>query len=334
MPQIPFDPKFKNKSFFDFPKLKLKKGEKARVTVLEFPVAEFVHNLRKIILEDGQPVLKTETYGRDNDKERQVPEATFVGKFICLGNPEVLEKSQIDPDNCPACKASVENVSAVEAPKRRFVLHILKYQVKKGSFEVQQPFQAEVLAWELSENRFGQLVDINSEYGDIRKVDLTLGPCEIEAYQKYGISTGNGYTLSESDNLAKASEIIKANKADDLTPLLGRKVTPNELQSQVADILRMWDRGFGTTSSQAPGAAAPKGELDFTSFVQTPQAPAAAAAPAAVATEEAVAAPDLGSLATPQADPEPAAAPEPEEKPVSATTDVPDLDALLGSLGK
>ena len=332
MPRIGFDPKHKRSSFFEYPKLKLEKNEKARVTIVESePIAEFVHNLAKIILDEGRPIMKTVTYGKDGDKTKEVPENEFIGKFLCLGDPEVLDTQESDPDNCPACKAYQENSSAIGKPQRRIVFHILKYATKKGSFEISQPFQAQVLAWEMPDTRFGTLVDIASEHGDLRKIDLCLGPCTKPAWQTYDISPGATCVLADPDNRQRAAEILKENMAEDLTPLLGRKVTPGELQAKVNEILDQWRRGFGGGgySSESSSAASTKPEaahteLDFSSLIPNRQAQSAAS-PASASPASAPALADLAQDAAP-------AEAESEQKPVSKTDDIPDLESLLGNM--
>lgn len=333
MPKIGFDPQFKRQSFFDYPKLKLDRNDKARVTIVDAePVAEFVHSLRKVELIDGRPTMKTESYGRDGEKSRDVPETEFLGKYLCLGDDDVLNDRGSDPQNCPACAASIRFASALDAPRRRIVFHVLRYATKTGSFEVAQPFQANLLAWEMPDTRFATLIDIASEHGDIRQIDLCLGPCTKPAWQTYDISPGAGRTLDNQDNRQRAMEIIKENRADDLTPLLGRKASPEVLQGLVDDIVQTWQRAFpqagAPTSQGSNGSTKPEpanSGLDFTSLLgggeqQTSQAAAAPAQPAD--------APNLSSLA----EDAPAEQPKAEPQKVSKTNDIPDLESILGGL--
>lgn len=323
MPQIGFDQQYKRSTFFDYPKLKLEKNEKARVTVVDAPIAEFVHTLVKIVLENGRPIMKTVPYGRDGTKTKEVPVHEFMGKFLCLGETETMLKSEADPDHCPMCAAYLENSGAIGRPQRRVVFHILKHSTKTGSFEIRQPYQAQVLAWEMPDSRFGKLQDIYQEHGDLRKIDICLGPCTKPDWQEYDISPGATSVLDDPANKQTALAIVKENMAEDLTPLLGRKISAAEVKAKIKEILEQWDRGFGVPSSPvSPVSTKPEvsnGEMDFSGLLggqKDGQKKEQEDKPSWLPDEP----PTLTSLA--------------EDKPVkpSRTDDIPDLDALLGDL--
>jgi hypothetical protein len=253
VPKIEFGTEFKKKSYFDYPKLSLEQNEKARVCVMDSPTMEYVHTLRKVITENGRPIMETQRFGKNQERTREVPQTDFVGKFICLGDPDVLADKSVDPNNCPACKASVENGAAVDGPRRRFVVHVIKYQTNKGSFNLQTPFQVELLAWEFTEQRFNALVDIVEEHGSLPRIDLCLGPCQNKGFQKYDIIPGgNCQWAADDDRKGKTKAVLTANRSEDLSPLLGRKVNDTELRSQVADVLQAYAYAFGRNDAM-PG---------------------------------------------------------------------------------
>lgn len=253
MAKIEFGEENKRKGFFDFPKLALEKNEKARVCVLETPDAEYVHTLRKIITENGKPVMRTDEWKtKTGTKTKEVPDMDFVGKYICLGDAQTVKDKAADPDNCPACKASIEVPGAVEGAKRRFVLHVIKYETKKGTFNLQEPFQAKVLAWEFTENRFSTLVDIQMEHGNLPQVDLCLGPCENAGFQKYEIIPGGSCQWGTTEERKSQTRQIVANgRSDDLSPLLGRRVSEAEIRGVVNDLVQSWNVAFGLNGSGA-----------------------------------------------------------------------------------
>lgn len=270
MPQIEFEDGYKKKSNYDFDKLTLEQGERARVCVLENPTVEYVHVLNRVIMDRGRPVMVTETYGKNGEKSREVPETDYVGRFLCLGDFKVLEKSGVDPDNCPACKAAVES-TAVARPKRRFAAHVLKYQVKKNSFSVQDPFQVNLQVWDFTDTRYDALTDIKSEHGALPNLDLNLGPCENKGFQKYTITPGNGCEWSKNEERKRmVADVLKSQKVDDLSLVLGRKSTFAELNSQVLDVVHAWNTAFG-----APGSTPEEDtreEPDFTlNFEEKPE---------------------------------------------------------------
>jgi hypothetical protein len=249
MPKIEFEDGYKKKGNYDFDKLTLEQGERARVCVLENPTVEYVHVLNRVILDRGQPVMTTQVFGKNGEKSREVPETDYVGRFLCLGNFEVLEAKSVDPDNCPACKASLES-AAVDRPKRRFAAHVLKYQVKKNSFTIQDPFQVSLQVWDFTDTRYDALVDIKTEHGALPNLDLNLGPCENKNFQKYTFSPGNGCEWSKSADRKKiVQDVLKTQKVDDLSLVLGRKSTFGELNSQVQDVVHTWNIAFGTPGS-------------------------------------------------------------------------------------
>jgi len=250
MPQIDFDEGYKRKGMFDYDKLTLESQEKARVCVIDQPIMEYVHTLRKIITENGQPIMVTEKYGKAFEKTREVPKNDFVGKYICLGEIEVLKDKGVDKENCPACQLAAENGAAVEVAKRRFVVHVLKYETKKNSFNLLEPYGAKLLAWEFAESRFSSLVDIRVEHGKLNEKDLNLGPCENKTFQKYEITPGASCEWRSSEERMKQTvAIIKAQRAEDLSPLLGRRVEAYELKSVVQDIVDTYNRAFGHPGS-------------------------------------------------------------------------------------
>lgn len=258
--KVPFGKEWKDKnSVFDFPKLKLDKDEKARVVIIdEEPECEFVHNLRKIVVDDyGKPLME-EKSTRDGQKYSK-PKTDFKGKFVCLGDPEVLFESGVDPDNCPACKAAIENSSAIARPEPRFVLNILKYNLKKGTTTVNTPFQVELQAWEFGLGRMKALKGLADEHGDLRKIDLLLGPVEGPLmYQKFPINIGKEAEAWKKAHQETSVSVIKNNQ-EDLTPILGRKVSDSELRAQVYELVRAYNEAFGIPGA-VPQAPQPKEE--------------------------------------------------------------------------
>lgn len=249
MPKIEFETGFKKKSNTDFNKLTLDQNERARVCVIESPTVEYVHPLSRVIMDQGKPVMTTKTYGKNNEKSREVPETDYVGRYLCLGDFDVLESKGVDPDNCPACKASIES-SAVDGPTRRFAAHVIQYQVKKGGFAIQEPFQISLKVWDFTNTRYDALTDIKEEHGSLPGLDLNLGPCENKGFQKYTISPGNGCEWSKSADRKKiVREVLESQKVDDLSLVLGRRVNFAELNGQVQDVVRTWNQAFGVPGS-------------------------------------------------------------------------------------
>lgn len=324
MPKIEFGSEFKKKGYFDYPKLSLEQNEKARVCVMDSPTMEYVHTLRKVITENGRPIMETQRFGKNQERTREVPTTDFVGKFICLGEGDILTDKGVDPDNCPACKASVENGAAVDVPRRRFVVHVIKYQTNKGSFNVQTPFQVELLAWEFTEQRFNALVDIVEEHGSLPRIDLCLGPCQNKGFQKYDIIPGGKCQWAETDERkATTKTLLTENRSEDLTPLLGRSVSPEELRSQTLDVVQAYNFAFGRNDAM-PTADTNAGNdlsalLDETAPASKPSAPA-----------DPWAGGPTDDSGWPQGDPKPDT--KPDAKGPVTKDEIEDLESLLSDL--
>jgi hypothetical protein len=164
----------------DFPRLKLKVNEKARIGCIEkAPEMMFVHTLQMYTLdENGQKVMETR---KGNRGEYQVPVLQFVGQHVCFGDENTLLKSAsgYDPANCPTCAASDEH-DLIKKPVRRYAMHVLQYVCQTDSFVVASPLQVMSRAWVFTANRMNTLIDINTEWattGGLAKHDLLLGPC-------------------------------------------------------------------------------------------------------------------------------------------------------------
>lgn len=226
---------------FDFPKLKLKNGEKARVILgLEDPVMEYVHTLRKPTIVDGKPVIKQVTNERTNVTSNEF-QKDFVGNPICLGDESVIADKGIDPKRCPACALAKEHPDMAEPPKRRFAMHIIRYRTKSGTFAPAVPFSVEILVWAFTDMVFNKIVDFKEEWDDLRKLDFLLGPCTNENFQKFDIAPGSEAAwLKDEDHKKAVAQTFKENQIPDLTIACGRQVQPEWMKQDVEQIKEAW----------------------------------------------------------------------------------------------
>jgi hypothetical protein len=238
MPVADFTPEHKKESAYNYPRLKLDRGESARIILIEQrPHFEFVHTMRAPqIGPDGKPVMVTNTrFG----KEVVEPEYDFIGRHICLGNIDVVSDKGIDAANCPVCATSKES-SAVKAPERRFAMHVIRYQLKPGtsSFEVASPLQVQCVAWDFGDKIFNKIVDFKTEFGDLRKHDLKLGPCENKQYQKFDIAiAGDAIWLKNKEWMEQVKETYESNKAEDLALLIARRLSRELVEEDLDKVL-------------------------------------------------------------------------------------------------
>lgn len=254
MPKISFSADNKVKTFNDYPKLKFnEKGERARVVVLDGePYAEWVHTLRAPVIINGEVQMESVKDKQGNVTER--PKMDFIGQHICFGNPQKLaEAPHKDPANCPTCAAGNET-EAVEAPRRRMAVHIVRYKTQPGSYKPQEPFQAELLAWVFGEKVFDSLVGIIEEHGDLRQKDLLL-ECSNKMFQNVEIQIGGSAAwLATEENKQFVQRLYAENKSDDLTTLLARKVTRQQAEEDIAKVKLRHAQAFGGTTEGAGSA--------------------------------------------------------------------------------
>ncbi len=197
MPRIPLDPKHKSESVFDYPRLKLDKGERARIVCIEKdPLYEFVHTLRAPQILNGEPVMEMVKSRDGGETERN--KFDFIGRHICLGDIGILQERGVDPVNCPECKVSTES-DAVRAPERRFAMHIVRYATQPGGFTVASPFSVTLIAWAYSDTIYNKLADTAAEHGDLTRRDLLLGPCQVAQYQKFDIAIASSAASSRPE---------------------------------------------------------------------------------------------------------------------------------------
>lgn len=318
MPRIEFAAENKvAKTNFDYPKLKLKSGERARVLVLEDPTVEFVHTLRAPQIVNGIPQMGTEK--RKDGTEYQDYKKDFVSKPLCLGDFNTLVEKGSDPVNCSVCKMAQEHPDWVAAPQRRYAMHVVRYKTKAGGFDPITPFSVEVVVWGFTDTIFNQIVDFKNEWGDLRKHDLLLGPCTNEMFQKFEINVAaNAQWLVDESRRALVSEAFKENQIPDLAIACGSKKEQRWLDLDLEKIRDAW--GVVNSSSVTPGSVAsaePATDLadDLSSLLDTPAAPAAEA-PAA----------EAPAAAEPKAE-EPKA-----EEPKAETAPAGDFDDLLSGI--
>lgn len=342
MPRIDYEEtnKVQSRTNYDYPKLKLKHGERARVLLLEAPVMEYVHTIRAPKIVDGKPVMGTEK--RKDGTEYQDYKRDFVSRPLCLGDFNVLSDKGSDPTHCPMCKLAQEHPEWIQPPQPRYAQHIIRYKTKAGGFDLITPFSVETLVWSFTGNVFNQIVDIKTEWGDLRQHDLLLGPCTNEMFQQFDIQVGSRAEWLTTDERKKLTvETFKNNLIPDLSIACGSRKEERWIAEDLQRVRAAW-----TVVAQAedkPGvvdspASAPEvsGALDSL-LDDVKAAPAAKTEPPAeekiplakdVSYEET--AKDVDDLLALTEEPEKkAAAPAAEEEPKADATDFDDLLADL-----
>jgi hypothetical protein len=233
----------KSTNNYEYPKLKLTQGEKARIVIgLEPPVMEYVHTLRKPEIVNGVPQM--ETLKRKNGEEYRAHKKQFVGNPICEGREEVLEDKGLDKERCPMCALAAENSDYTDAPKRRYAMHVMRYRTKGNTSDIQNPFSVELLVWSFTQTVFNKLVDIRNdiEGGDLRKHDLVLGPCTNANFQQFDItpSLKKAEWMVDKERQVLFAETWKENQIPDLTIAIGARKKADWIKEDVATIKEAW----------------------------------------------------------------------------------------------
>lgn len=262
MPKMPLSSENKAKNSYEFPKLFLEKGERARIVLLDpVPQTEYVHTMRAPQITNGKPVPN------DDDKSRDPWKMDFIGRHICIGNFDTIADKGVDVKQCPVC-AEAKKSDAVKPPERRHALNVIRYKTQPGSFAVQNPFQVELVVWSFGDGIFNKLVEFADEWGDLRAHDLMLGPCEVKQYQKmdYNVA-GKAEWLQSDDRKALTTEVFKNNMLGDLTMAIGRKLTKEQVLDDLSKVLERHavanGKSIGTAGVQAE-------EVDVSGILEEP----------------------------------------------------------------
>lgn len=325
---------------FDYPKLKLENGERARIILLEDPIQEYVHTLRKPQIINGKPQMETKT--RKNGEEYQDYKTDFVGRPLCLGDYSTLQDKGSDAKNCPMCAQAAKDESIVQAPQRRYAMHVVRYKTKQGSFEPITPFSVETVVWAFTDMVFNLIVDFKTEWDDLRKHDLMLGPCTNAMFQKFEINVGAKAAWLEDDKRkALTIETFKENQIEDLTVACGSKKDRKWIDEDLTKIREAWAQVNGAEADASAAGDSSSLDADLSSLLDDP-APATQTAKKEEKAEEPVSDDSLDDLlgdSTPSAPAEekPAPAEEKAEAPAKAekkdeSADVANFDDLLADL--
>lgn len=245
MPTITFDSGNKKTDPTDFPKLKLKKEERARILVIQDPTFEYVHNLKAPKIVNGEAVMREAE--RKNGEKYKTYDLDFIGRPICLGDYGALEEKGVDPVNCPACRLAKESDMA-QPPERRFAVHVIRYAIKPGGFELATPFSCQSVVWSFTERMFSKLIDFAREHGSLTEKDLLLGPCESEMYQNFDMNISGVAAWRQEDPSLPAGwtrqqivvETFKQNQASDLKVFIGRETSARWMSEDCDKVEARW----------------------------------------------------------------------------------------------
>jgi len=236
MAKITFETKNKTQAVSDFPKLKLDKNQRVRVAILENPEFAYVHDLRAPKIVDGKPVYKS--VDRKDGTTFQALVTDWLSRSRCKGDEDTLGEVGIDPKNCAVCALAKENSAMAEAPKRRFAVHVVKYNTNPANFNLTDaPYGVNILVWQFTDVIFNKLVDIASIVGSLQEHDLLLGPCTDPQFQKFDINYDVKALWNSSPEYRETTlATLKANRAGDLLSLVGRNTEQRWIDQDIEKI--------------------------------------------------------------------------------------------------
>lgn len=250
MPKMPLSSEHKAKNNYDFPKMFLDFGERARIVLLDpTPLTEYVHTMRAPQLANGQPV-----YELDTKTGKQEMKYDFIGRHLCLGSFDVIADKGLDVKQCPVCAKSKET-DAVKAPERRHALNVIRYKTQTGSFAIQDPYQVELLVWAFADKVHSTLIEKADEWGDLRERDLNLGPCENKGWQKFDINVASKAEWLQKnpnesiDRIEFTKQVFQNNMVADLSIALGRKLSKEQVLEDLSRVLERHNAAFGVATT-------------------------------------------------------------------------------------
>ena len=261
MPKMTFEAKNKSQTGFDYPTLKLDQNERARILLVETdPEVEYVHTLRAPRVTDGR--VEYEEQRQKSGETVRVPRMDFVGRHICIGSFDVLADKGLDVKACPVCEEA-QRSSIVEAPQRRFALHLIRYQTQPGSFNVGEPFNVNLLAWGFTDKVFNQIVDFSELYGEMREHDLLL-TCKVKQFQQYDMMVAPDAAYMQSEARKKAvAETYRSNKCPDLSRVIGRRLSRDQVQQDLEKVRSANREAYGRRDDEPKIAAEDMGGPDL-----------------------------------------------------------------------
>lgn len=254
MPKTSFASENKVQTNDSYPTLKLDYNERALIVAIEQePTVEYVHTLRAPAVGPDGRVIK-EVRQNKNKQDYEAVKNEFFGAHLCFGDFDTVDEKGVDPENCPTCRAAVEG-EGIDAPKSRYAMHVLKYALQPGGWNVREPFNLDLVAWVFAPGRFNQLVDLATSW-NLREHDLKLGPCENKDFQKYDIQVSPTAEWAKDEARQQlAVETYKRNQCPDLSTLIGRKIDKTKALEDIARVQERIDQAYGRKVSSAAASA-------------------------------------------------------------------------------
>lgn len=253
---------------FDYPKLRLRQGEQARILLLENPNREWVHSLHKPVVING--VASMTLKERKDKSTYETNLMKFVAKSICLGDAGILKDKGSDPRNCPMCKLALEHPEYARPPEYKYAMHVIRYRTKAGSHDLATPFSVELLVWSFSSGVYNKLIGFKEEWDAVapdgsRRPGLPthdlLLTCAQETFQTFDISVANKAAWLQSPEWTQLTkETFQENQIPDLAIACGTQKRREWVDQDITAVLEAWAEVHAAEAGS--GAVAPGVDLD------------------------------------------------------------------------
>lgn len=250
-----------------FEQLKLETGEHARIWVPreDWAWMELVHSIRAPVFDEaGKPVMTVK-------KGRPAYETDFIGRPICLGDPDVIKAAELDPGACPVCAGVKRMLDAGLTDARdllagwRYALPVVSYDLgskKSADGKLRNPPNARVLVWAMSPWTYRKLDDTRGRTADLLMVqggqdavklqmsDLMVH-CENGGFQKLDqVWPMRAAWSYDSDAGRKVKEVlaelwgaVENRPTDDqLRAACGREPNKDWMHRDIEDAEYRWDK--------------------------------------------------------------------------------------------
>lgn len=185
-----------------FASFSLEKGEAYRLWVpsQDYAWMEYKHQIKApVFLDDGAPLMTERKGNLVFDMGFKV-EGAFIGGPICLGDPDIRAKQELDPGNCPVC-AGVKRLAdagvgeAVKdlKPQQRYALPVIQYETVSthDNTKLRTPPNAKILVWGMAQYTWEQVDAVRKSMKELLRVEdqdaIKLSQCDI------GIENENGF---------------------------------------------------------------------------------------------------------------------------------------------
>ena len=207
--KVGYEEKNVTRNALDMDEFKLKKGEFARILIIDDEVeTEFRH-----------------FYDVGGNK----------GYVICLGQFQaVMLETGSDPEHCPFCAKCDASKGAISQARQHFVTQLVRYTTNSRG-DVVDPLSYMVQLWAFGSQKFNAVRRIKEQVENIHRIDLLIGPCVAELYQNYAIiACKEGLALRDTE-VNRLVELYKQQTCPDIIRKLGRKMTHEDMLKVVVE---------------------------------------------------------------------------------------------------